>query len=257
MQKTEKQYHIKCAEGDVGRYVILCGDPGRCEKIAENFENAEFVVFNREYKIYTGYLNGEKVSVCSTGIGGPSTAIAVEELHNIGADTFIRCGTCGGINMDVKSGDAVIATGAIRFEHTSLEYVPIEYPAVANFEVTGALHKAAMESGVRYHIGVVQCKDSFYGQHSPDTKPVSYELNQKWEAWKRMGVLASEMESAALFTVSDYLKCRSGSVFLAVWNQERDKAGIGEPMIEDNSVSIKIAVDALCNLIESDKKKNR
>lgn len=128
MQKLEKQYHIHCAEGDVGRYVILPGDPGRCEKIAELFDDAHFVSQNREYTIYTGTLLGEKVSVCSTGIGGPSASIAMEELHNIGADTFIRVGTCGGIELDVRSGDVVVATGAIRFEHTSREYAPIEYP---------------------------------------------------------------------------------------------------------------------------------
>ena len=115
MQKLEKQFHIHCVEGDVGRYVILPGDPGRCEKIAALFDNAHFVAQNREYTIYTGTLLGEKVSVCSTGIGGPSAAIAMEELHNIGADTFIRVGTCGGIDLDVRSGDVVVATGAIRY----------------------------------------------------------------------------------------------------------------------------------------------
>ena len=113
MQKLEKQFHIHCVEGDVGRYVILPGDPGRCEKIAALFDNAHFVAQNREYTIYTGTLLGEKVSVCSTGIGGPSASIAMEELHNIGADTFIRVGTCGGIDLDVRSGDVVVATGAV------------------------------------------------------------------------------------------------------------------------------------------------
>ena len=194
MQKLEKQYHIHCAEGDVGRYVILPGDPGRCEKIAELFDDAHFVSQNREYTIYTGTLLGEKVSVCSTGIGGPSASIAMEELHNIGADTFIRVGTCGGIELDVRSGDVVVATGAIRFEHTSREYAPIEYPAVANFEVTTALVQAAKALGKRTQVGVVQCKDAFYGQHSPERMPVSYELLNKWEAWKRLHVKASEME---------------------------------------------------------------
>ena len=148
MQKLEKQFHIHCVEGDVGRYVILPGDPGRCEKIAALFDNAHFVAQNREYTIYTGTLLGEKVSVCSTGIGGPSASIAMEELHNIGADTFIRVGTCGGIDLDVRSGDVVVATGAIRFEHTSREYAPIEYPAVANFEVTTALVQASPQEAV-------------------------------------------------------------------------------------------------------------
>ena len=149
MQKLEKQFHIHCVAGDVGRYVILPCDPGRCEKIAALFDDAHFVSQNREYTIYTGTLLGEKVSVCSTGIGGPSASIAMEELHNIGADTFIRVGTCGGIDLDVRSGDVVVATGAIRYEHTSCEYAPIEYPAVADFDVTTALVQAAKALGKR------------------------------------------------------------------------------------------------------------
>ena len=165
MQKQEKQYHIQCVEGDVGRYVILPGDPGRVPLIASFFEDAHQVAYNREYNVYTGTLCGEKVSVCSTGIGGPSAAIAMEELHNIGADTFIRVGTCGGIDIDVQAGDVVVATGAIRYEHTSLEYAPIEFPAVPDLGVANALKEASEELGNRTHVGVVQCKDSFYGQH--------------------------------------------------------------------------------------------
>ena len=150
---------------------------------------------NREYNIYTGYLLGEKVSVCSTGIGGPSASIAMEELTAIGADTFIRIGTCGGIAMDVCPGDVVVASGAIRYEHTSMEYAPIEFPAVADFDITAALKAAGEDLGYGTHVGVVQCKDSFYGQHSPEKSPVYYELQQKWESWKRLGVKASEMKS--------------------------------------------------------------
>ena len=255
MQKLEKQYHIQCVEGDVGRYVILPGDPGRCPVIAALFDNAYHVSQNREYNIYTGTLLGEKVSVCSTGIGGPSAAIAMEELHNIGADTFIRTGTCGGIDLDVQSGDVVVATGAIRFEHTSREYAPIEYPAVADFGITHALWQASLALGYRTHTGVVQCKDSFYGQHSPERMPVSYELLQKWEAWKHLGVKASEMESAALFVVADTLHCRCGSCFHVVWNQEREAAGLDQKMSEDTSSSVRVAVEAMKILIYQDKEK--
>ena len=171
MHELERQYHIHCAQGEVGRYVILPGDPGRCPSIAALFDNPVKVAQNREYTTYTGTLLGEKVSVCSTGIGGPSASIAMEELHQLGADTFIRTGTCGGIDINVKSGDVVVATGAIRYEHTSLEYAPIEYPAVANFDVTLALRQASENLGYRTHTGVVQCKDSFYGQHSPRRAP--------------------------------------------------------------------------------------
>ena len=253
MQKLEKQYHIHCVEGDVGRYVLLPGDPGRCEKIAALFDDAHFVAQNREYVIYTGTLLGEKVSVCSTGIGGPSASIAMEELHNIGADTFIRVGTCGGIDVGVRSGDVVVATGAIRFEHTSREYAPIEYPAVADFEVTTALVRAAKALGKRTEVGIVQCKDAFYGQHSPERMPVSYELLEKWEAWKRLHVKASEMESAALFVVAAALGVRCGSCFHVVWNQEREKAGLDQTMSEDTTASVKVAVEALKLLIQQDR----
>ncbi len=255
MQKLEKQFHIHCVEGDVGRYVLLPGDPGRCEKIAAHFDDPKFVAQNREYVIYTGTLLGEKVSVCSTGIGGPSAAIAMEELHNIGADTFLRVGTCGGIDLDVRSGDVVVATGAIRFEHTSMEYAPIEYPAVADFEVTQALVQAAKNLGKPTQVGVVQCKDSFYGQHDPKRMPVSYELLEKWEAWKRLGVKASEMESAALFVVANALRCRCGSCFHTIWNQEREAAGLDQDMSEDTSSAIEVGIEAIKLLIEMDRKK--
>ena len=190
---AEKTYHIALSPGDVGKYCILPGDPGRCEKIAAYLDDARFVAQNREYVTYTGTLCGEKVSVTSTGIGGPSSAIAMEELAVCGVQTFVRVGTCGGINMKVLAGDCVIASGAVRMEGTSREYAPIEYPAVADFDVVTALKGAADDLGLRSHVGVVQCKDSFYGQHSPGRMPVSYELLNKWEAWKRLGVLASEM----------------------------------------------------------------
>ena len=255
MHELERLYHIHCAKGEVGRYVILPGDPGRCEKIAALFDDAHFVSQNREYTIYTGTLLGEKVSVCSTGIGGPSASIAMEELHNIGADTFIRVGTCGGIDLDVRSGDVVIATGAIRYEHTSREYAPIEYPAVADFEVTTALVQAAGALGKRTQVGVVQCKDAFYGQHSPERMPVSYELLEKWEAWKRLGVKASEMESAALFVVANALRCRCGSCFHVIWNQEREAARLDQDMSEVTTSAVTVGVEALNLLIAADRAK--
>lgn len=253
MLPSEKQYHIQCAPGDVGRYVLLPGDPGRCQSIAELFDEPRFVVQNREYRVYTGTLLGEKVSVCSTGIGGPSAAIAMEELAAIGADTFVRVGTCGGIDIDVQSGDIVVATGAIRFEHTSVEYAPIEFPAVPDFDVAAALRDASAALGYRTHMGVVQCKDSFYGQHSPGRMPVSFELLQKWEAWKRLGVKASEMESAALFVVAAALKVRCGSCFHVVWNQEREAAGLDQAESHDTSAAVRVGVEAVKRLIELDR----
>ena len=257
MQETSKQFHIQCVEGDVGKYVILPGDPGRCEAIARHFDNPVHIGMNREYNVWTGTLLGEKVSVCSTGIGGPSAAIAMEELVKIGADTFLRTGTCGGIHLDVKPGDIVVATGAVRYEHTSLEYAPIEYPAVADFELTAALKQASEALGFDTHTGIVQCKDSFYGQHSPEASPVYYELQHKWESWKRLGVKASEMESAALFVVANALHVRCGSCFHVIWNQEREKAGLFMPMSEDTSGVIRVTIEALKALITADRTKKK
>lgn len=249
------QYHLQIRKGDVGRYVILPGDPKRCEKIAKYFDDAKLVADSREYVTYTGYLDGEKVSVTSTGIGGPSASIAMEELVAAGADTFIRIGTCGGIDLDVKGGDVVIATGAIRMEGTTREYAPIEFPAVANLDVINALVASAKEAGHSYHTGVVQCKDAFFGQHDPEKMPVSYELLNKWEAWKRLGCKASEMESAALFIVASHLGVRCGSTFLVLGNQERAKAGLDNPIVHDTESAIKLAVSAIRRLIQEDKNK--
>ena len=248
-----EQYHIGLNKGDVGEYVILPGDPKRCEKIASYFDDAKLIADRREFTTYTGFLNGVKVSVTSTGIGGPSASIALEELVNVGARTFIRVGTCGGIDINVKGGDLVIATGAIRMEGTSKEYAPIEFPAVANLDVVNSLVKAAKNMGNEYHTGIVQCKDSFYGQHNPERMPVSYELQNKWEAWKRLGCLASEMESAALFVVGSFLKVRVGSVFLTVANQEREKQNLENPVVHDTEKAIKTAIEALKILIAQDK----
>ncbi len=243
------QYHLQIRKGEIGRYVILPGDPKRCEKIAPYLDHPRLIADNREFVTYTGYLEGEMVSITSTGIGGASAAIAMEELVQCGADTFIRVGTCGGMERNVKGGDVVIATGSIRMEGTSREYAPIEFPAVANLDVTNALVNAAKKLGHTYHVGVVQSKDSFYGQHDPETKPVSYELMNKWQAWLRMGCKASEMESAALFIVANYLGVRCGADFLVMGNQERQKLGLDNPIVHDTDVPVKVAIEAMREMI--------
>lgn len=253
-QGSGRQYHIQVAKGEIGKYVLLPGDPKRCKLIAQYFADPQLIADSREYVTYTGYLDGVKVSVCSTGIGGPSASIAMEELVACGADTFIRVGTCGGMDIEVKSSDVVIASGAIRFEGTSKEYAPIEYPAIADLSITNALVTACQKLEQTYHVGVVQCKDAFYGQHRPETLPNAQELLRKWDAWCKLGCKASEMESAALFIVASYLKVRCGSCFLVVANQEREKQGLPNPQCHDVDIAIKVAIEALRLLIQNDKK---
>ena len=255
LNSKEKQYHINVSQGDIGRYCIVPGDPGRCEKIARMLDAPEHVSLNREYNVWNARLCGETVTICSTGIGGPSAAIATEELAACGADTFIRVGTCGGISLDVRSGDVVIANGAVRQDGTSREYAPPEFPAVPHTDVLFALVEVAKDSGLPYHTGVVQSKDAFYGQHSPKNMPTSAELLYKWEAWRRLGVLASEMEASTLFTVSATLGARSGAVFTSVWNQERYDAGLDGDGDEthDTEGAIRVAIKALEKIISDDK----
>jgi len=249
-----RQYHIQVAKGEIGKYVLLPGDPKRCAKIAKYLDDPVLIADSREYVTYTGTVDGIKVSVCSTGIGGPSAAIAMEELVNCGADTFIRVGTCGGMQQQVLSGDLVIATGAVRMEGTGQEYAPLEYPAVSDFEVLKALEEAAGKLSMRRHIGVVHCKDAFYGQHNPELLPQSSILLQKWDAYMKMGCLASEMESAALFIVSNYRKVRCGTVLLVMANQTRAKLGLDNPIVHDTDCAIRTAIEAVRILDREDRR---
>ena len=243
-------YHIGFSNSPAAKYAILPGDPGRVEAIARHLDNPLFLAQNREYTSWLGELSGESVLVMSTGLGGPSTAIAVEELCQAGVRTFLRVGTCGGMGPRVTGGDMVIATGAIRMEGTTKEYVPVEFPAVADLEVTNALVAAAKSLGVTWHAGVVQSKDSFYGQHNPERMPAGRELAEKWDAWVKAGCLASEMETAALFIVSQMLGARAGCVLSVLWNQEREKMGPENLNGEGMERVIGVAVEAVKRLIE-------
>jgi len=241
----EKLYHIGLDDTHGAKYALLPGDPGRVEKIAGYLDNPRFYHQNREYTTWLGELMGETILVMSTGIGGPSAVIAMEELHKTGVHTFIRIGTCGGMADNVIGGDVVIATGAIRHEGTSREYVPIEFPAIADLTVTNALVQGAKNIGVTWHAGVVQCKDSFYGQHSPERMPVGEDLQKKWQTWIKAGCLASEMESAALYIVAQTLRVRAGCVLNVVWNQEREAKGLSNPVVHDTSPGIQAAIEAV------------
>ena len=256
---NEKMFHLKIKPGVVGKYVILTGDPERVPKIAEHLKNSSLLSKNREYTIYNGYLNNVLVTVASTGIGGPSAAICVEELIKCGADTFIRVGTSGGMKLDVVGGDLCIATAVVKDEGTSAEYLPNSYPAVADFDVVTALVNSAKKlsdkkSGNSYHVGVVQSKDSFYGETNPETMAVEKALKQRWEAELRLDCLCSEMECAAIFSVALTRKIRAGAVLLAIWNVERTAHGLDNPSYQDATRAIKCALLAIKELMEKDSK---
>ena len=248
--EANKQYHIALSPGQAGEYAILPGDPGRVEEIARHLKNPQFIVENREYKTFAGELEGVRVCVTSTGIGGPSAAIAIEELIKCGVHTFIRVGTCGGMQPDILPGDMIIASAAIRAEGTSGEYLPQGYPAIADHYVTAALHRTAIAHGLRCHIGVVHSKDSFYGQTEPDTMPKAERLKDNWNMYIRSGCLASEMEAAALFSVGQTRRVRVGAVMTVIWNPELQKAGTDQTEHRSNDRAIACAIGALEKLIK-------
>ena len=251
LEHQEEMHHIQMKYGDVGRYVLLPGDPGRSEKIAKYFDNPQFVASNREYVTYTGTLLGERVSVTSTGIGGPSTAIAVEELAMIGADTFIRVGTSGGMQPHIKPGTLAIVTGAIRDEGTTLHYMPPEFPAVADVDIVYALREAAIKLGKPYELGISHSKDSFYGQHTPGRMPVADRLLERWKAWCMGGAICSEMEASTLFILGSYLRKRTDGIMLIAANQESSEPG---NIVTDIDDMMKTTIEALKILIEQDRK---
>lgn len=252
MENKDVMYHIGLRKEDIkgAKYAILPGDPGRVPKIAACLNNSHKLTTSREYTSYLGELEGENILVISTGMGGPSTAICVEELKQIGIENLIRVGTSGGMQLDVDAGDLVIAQAAIRQEGTSKEYIPVEFPAVADFELTKALKQAADELEFKSHVGVVQCKDSFYGQHSPERMPVGYELLNKWDAWIKAGTLCSEMETSALYTVSSVLGLKAAAILLVVWNQEKEKKGLPQEECHDTDKAIIVVIKALSNIIK-------
>lgn len=246
-------HHIGLRPGEVGRYVLLPGDPGRVETIASHFDSPRFVAQNREYVTWTGSLDGVPVACTSTGIGCPSTAIAVEELVGAGADTFIRVGTSGAMQRHIRTGDVGVITGAIRDEGTSRHYLPLAFPAVADVDVTVALRQGSRDAGVPFHLGVAQSKDSFYGQHEPERMPIAAELARRWDAWMAGGAICSEMEAATLFIVASTLRVRAGGVMLIF--QSLDHQPLTEQDRADGDVErvISVAIAGLRRLIAADK----
>jgi len=256
MSKSTLQYHIRLRKGDVGRYILLPGDPGRSEKIAAYFDEPQFIAQNREYTSYTGTLLGEKVSVVSTGIGCPSTAIAVEELIKIGADTFIRVGTSGAMQTHINTGDIAIVSGAIRDEGTTNHYMPTEFPAIAHHDIVNSMVKGAQSLNMPYHVGVSHSKDSFFGEIEPDRMPVDSRLRTRWKSWVDGGAICSEMEAAAIFIISSIHRKRAGGVMLMFGHDEPipDPEDETENSMFDVDRAIKVSIEGLKETIRMDNK---
>ncbi|WP_197463571.1 uridine phosphorylase [Thermococcus peptonophilus] len=248
------QYHIACKPGDVARYVLLPGDPERVPKISSLWDEAREIAFHREYRTHTGKYRGVPISVTSTGIGGPSTAIAVEELAAIGADTFIRVGSTGAIQPGIEIGDLIIAKAAVRLDGTSKQYVRVEYPAVADLEVTLALIEAAESLDVRYHVGITASTDSFYlGQGRPGLNGYfpSFARNIV-DDLRQARVTNFEMEAATLYTLANIYGLRAGCVCAVFANRvtnEFGKAGEKEAAL--------VASEAVKILAEWDEEKEK
>ncbi|MFZ9736215.1 MAG: uridine phosphorylase [Candidatus Limnocylindrus sp.] len=252
-----RKHHIGVKKGEVGRYALLPGDPGRVEAIASRFANPRQVAQRREYTTWVGEVDGVPVACTSTGIGGPSTAIAVEELVDIGVDTLIRVGTSGSMQPQIKPGSIGVISGAIRDEGTSRHYLPMEFPAVADLDVTIALREAAQSSGFPSYVGVAQSKDSFYGQHAPERMPIADDLKRRWTAWMAGGAICSEMEAATLYIVAATLGVRAGGTMLILGNPEQRPMTAAEEAACDINRVIDVGVDGLRRLIAADRASGR
>ncbi len=253
--EKKKMMHIGLCEGDIGRYVFLPGSPERTEKIAKYFENPREIAYNREYRTWTGTLDGVPVAVTSTGIGGPSTAIAVEELRQIGADTMMRVGSCASTSPKVSMGDIVIPGGAVRMEGVGEHYLPVEFPAVPDFQMMKALEEAAIEEGLPYDTGVTITKASFYSQTSPETKPVAPELLYRWDAYVKGGATNTSMECAPLFLICGSLGIRAASVMVSATNcKEYEEQARTRPLEDLEDRVIRVAIAGMRRIIRRDRK---
>jgi len=244
--------HLGICKGEVGKYVFLPGSIERAALISEYFDNPVKIAQNREFLTYTGTLDGVPVSVTSTGIGGPSTAIAVEELYQCGADTMIRIGSCASTSPKARIGDVMIPNGSVRMEGTGLHYLPIEFPAVPDFFLLKELEEAAIRLNLCYNVGINICKDSFYTEVSPETKPVYYELENKWQAYEKGGATHTCMECAPLFLVGASLGIRTAAVLICATNYKTyTNDGSDYPTgIEHNA--IRTGIEAMKSVIRKD-----
>ncbi|WP_067469850.1 nucleoside phosphorylase [Actinomadura macra] len=247
MNSDKLAHHLHISARDVGRYALLPNTPEQVASLAALLDEPEFVTRNREFETWRGKVGGETVVVTSTGVGAPSTALAVEELAALGVDTMIRVGVSGSMQPDTANGELAILTAAIRDEGTTKQYLPIEFPATATIDLVLALRQAAERAGATYRCGPAHTKDSYYGETEPDRMPMAATLNQRFETWRRGGAICSEMETAAVFIVGTVLNVRTGSVVM-MWSQDAIDTGdapSAEPLFTT-------AVDAVRTIIATD-----
>ena len=239
----DKEYHIGIAPGEIPELVLMPGDPDRAHDIAMRFfDEPQEIAKKREYWSFKGKWKGVSVAVCSTGIGCPSAAIALEELVKVGCTMFLRVGTSGAISRSVNAGDLVIFTGSVRDDGTSRQYVPIEFPAVADPRMVLALKKAAEERNTKFHVGIGHSKDAFYSEHA-DYVSDPKGTRRKWEMMRKSGVLATEMEAAALFVIGHLRGVSVGTICVAIGeNVEEEAKIVGKPPIDE---LISVALDAI------------
>ncbi|TDD81668.1 nucleoside phosphorylase [Actinomadura rubrisoli] len=244
MNSDKLAHHLHLRARDVGRYALLPSNPDQVASIAALLDEPEFVARNREFETWRGTAGGETVVVTSTGVGGPSTALAVEELAALGVDTMIRVGVSGSMQPGTANGELAVLTGAIRDEGTTRQYLPVEFPAIADIDVVLALREAADRAGVPYRCGPAHTKDSYYGETEPDRMPLAASLTERFEAWRRGGAICSEMETAAMLIVGTVLNVRTGSVVM-MWSQDAIDTGTApstDPLLAT-------AVDAMRRII--------
>ncbi len=251
----KKMMHIALEAGQIGRYVFLPGSPERTEKIAAYFEDPQEIAYNREYRTFVGKLDGTEVAVTSTGIGGPSAAIAAEELFQCGADTLMRVGTCASVSPKVCLGDVVIPNGAVKMEGVSSHYLPTEFPALPDFQMLKAIEQAAKRLGYPYNVGITITKASFYTQTAPETKPVGPELMYKWEAYEKGGAASTSMECSVLFTVGACLGIRTACVMASATNCKNYEDNGRKTEIDIEDRAIRTAIEAMRLMIKQDRER--
>ncbi len=252
---NSRMMHIALGKDDTAKYALLPGNPDRCIKIAQHLDRYRKITQNREHTSYEGYLENEKILVVSTGMGGPSSAICMEELVKIGVDTFIRIGTCASTAPAVVRGDVVIPNGIVRMEGTGLHYLPMEFPAVPDYYLLKHLEDGALKLNLKPKIGINITKDSFYTEINPEDKPIGYELVNKWNAYIKGGAQSTSMESATLFLVAASLGVRAATVLVSATSVETTKANTEGYPGDVEERAIKVGIEGMRNVVLADRKR--